>query len=179
MSKNIVVLTGSPRRGGSTDRLTAAFIEGAESAGKKVMSFHVADMNIAGCLGCNYCFGTKGVCVLIDDMRTVLEAIKQADALVLASPIYYFSVSAQLKLAVDRTYALISVGAPVKKAALLVTCGDGSVKAAEGAVVTYKAICSYSKWEDAGIIVAPGLHKPDDIEGRAELDKARELGREI
>ena len=68
---------------------------------------------------------------------------------------------------------------PVKKAALLMTCGDSTEEAAEGAVVTYKSICKYSKWDDAGIIIAPGLHKPDSIEGRAELEKAKKLGSEI
>jgi predicted TIM-barrel enzyme len=59
------------------------------------------------------------------------------------------------------------------------TCGKNKKKAAEGAVVTYKNILSYSKWQDAGIIIATGLHKPGEIEGRAELEKARQLGAEI
>jgi len=179
MSKNIVVLSGSPRKEGNTEKLAAAFIDGVKSAGKNIVVFRTADMKIGGCRGCMHCFKEKGVCVQKDDMPTVLEALKTADALVLVSPVYYFDMSAQLKLAIDRTFALLSVGTPIKKAALLMTCGDSSEEAAEGAIVTYKSICSYSKWEDAGVIIAAGLHKPGEIEGREELEKARVLGCKI
>ena len=179
MSDNIVVISGSPRKEGNTERLGAAFIDGAISAGKGVIVFRAADMKIGGCLGCEHCFQEKGVCAQKDDMTVILDSLKTADALVLVSPVYYFDISAQLKLAVDRTFALLSVGTPIKKAALLMTCGDDSAEAAEGAVVSYKAICSYSKWEDAGVIIATGLHKPGEIEGRSELKRAVDMGREI
>ena len=179
MSKKIVVLSGSPRKEGNTERLAAAFIEGAKSAGKSVMVFRAADMKIGGCLGCCHCFEEKGVCIQKDDMASILKALVTADALVLVSPVYYFDMTAQLKLALDRTFALLSVGTPIKKAALLMTCGDDSEKVANGAVTTYKDICSYSEWEDAGVIIAPGLHKPVEIDGRVELEQARKLGRGI
>ena len=179
MSINIVVLSGSPRKDGNTERLTAAFVDSAKSAGKNVTVFRVADMNIGGCTGCEHCFQKKGVCAQIDDMPPILEALKTSDTVVFTSPVYYFDMTAQLKLAIDRTYALLSVGAPIKKAALLMTCGDDSVKVAEGAVVTYKNICEYSKWEDAGVIIATGLSKPGEIAGRIELEKAKSLGAEI
>lgn len=179
MGKNIVVISGSPRKKGNTERLMQSFIEGAESAGKNVKVFRTPEMKIGGCVGCEHCFAEKGVCVQKDDMQQILEAIKQSDTLVLASPVYYFDVTAQLKLAIDRTFALISVGNPIKKAALLMTCGDNTAEVADGAVVSYRAICSYSKWEDAGVIIATNLHKPGEIEGRDELKAAEKLGREI
>jgi len=179
MSKNIVLLSGSPRKEGNTERLAAAFIDGAKSSDKNVIAFRTADMKIGGCRGCTHCFKEKGVCIQKDDMAVILEALKTADALVLVSPVYYFDMTAQLKLAIDRTFALLSVGAPIRKAALLMTCGDSSEKAADGAVMAYKNICSYSKWEDAGVIIATGLHNPGEIDGNAALEKARKLGREI
>ena len=179
MSKNIVIISGSPRKNGNTDRLVSAFIEGAESEGKAVSLFRVADMKISGCLGCNHCFEEKGVCVQKDDMAQILDALKKSDAIVLASPVYYWAVSAQLKLAIDRTYALISDKPPVKSAALLMTCGDGKTETADSALAMYNRICSFSKWEDAGVVIATGLHAPGEIEGRAELEQARTLGREI
>ena len=179
MSNNIVVLSGSPRKGGNTENLTTAFIEGAKSASKNVAAFNAAGLKIGGCMGCEHCFSEKGVCVQKDDMPPILEAMKTTDAIVFASPIYFFDMTAQLKLAIDRTYALLRVGTPIKRAAFLITCGDSSEKAAEGAVVTYRSILAYSKWQDAGIIIATGLHKPGEIEGRAELEKAKQLGAEI
>jgi len=112
-------------------------------------------------------------------MLPILDALKKADAIVFASPIYYFTITAQLKSAIDRTYALINDKAPIKQAALLLTSGDKDVKASDGAVVMYKNICAYSKWENAGIIIAGGLHDKNDIVGRDELDKAKSLGRDI
>jgi len=179
MNMNIVLLSGSPRKGGNTDKLAAAFIEGAESAGKSVTLYRVADMKIGGCLGCGHCFEEKGVCVQKDDMPQILDALRKADAIVLASPVYYWGVTAQLKLAIDRQYALISDKPPIKRAALLMTCGDGGAKAAESAVMMYNNMRSFSKWDDAGVVIAGGLHGKDEIVGRVELEQARKLGMEI
>jgi len=177
MSKNIVVLAGSPRRGKSTDTLATSFIEGAKSAGKKVTLFQVADMSISGCNGCAYCFKEKGVCVQKDDMTQILSAIQNADVVVFASPVYFCSVSAQLKLALDRTTALTGVKMPKKQAVLLLTCSDES--SAEPAIAMYKSVLPFKKWEDSGVIVASGLHGKNSIEGREELKEARRLGQEI
>jgi multimeric flavodoxin WrbA len=179
MSNTIVVLSGSPRKSGNTDKLADAFVNGARSREKTVTLFRVADMTIGGCRGCGYCFENKGVCVQKDDMFQILDVLRKADAIVFASPVYYFDMSAQLKLAIDRTYALLKENIPVKRAALLMTCGDKSADAAEGAVVTYNHILSFQKWDNAGVIVAPGLHAKDDINGRKELEMAGKLGREI
>ena len=179
MSKNIVVLSGSPRKNGNTEKLTAAFIVGAESAGKNVTLFRVSDMKIGGCIGCRVCFSNKSACVLNDDMTQIVDALRKADVLVFTSPVYFFSVSAQLKAAIDRTFVLLKDKPPIKKAALLLTCGDESLSAAAGAVVTYNQIRDYMKWHDAGVIIATGLHDPDEIDGRCELNMASALGREI
>jgi multimeric flavodoxin WrbA len=175
MSNNIVVLSGSPRKGGNTDTLAAAFVDGAKSAGKQVTVFRVADMKIGGCLGCGHCFEEPGVCVQKDDMAQILEALKTADAFVLASPVYFWGVTAQLKLAIDRTYAQLRAKAPIKRAAMLLTCGS-RVGATE---LMFQTMCEFSKWENAGIIVETGLHAPDAIKGRDVLEKAKALGQEI
>ena len=113
---NIVILSGSPRKDANTDRLAAAFVRGAESSGNSVTLFRTADMSISGCTGCAYCIENPGTCVQEDDMTKILNALKKADALVLASPVYYWSVTAQLKLAIDRTYALLRAKTPIKQA---------------------------------------------------------------
>jgi multimeric flavodoxin WrbA len=176
MSNNLVVLSGSPRKDGNTIRLTEAFIEGAQAAGKEVSLFMVAGLQIGGCRGCGHCFKHHGVCVQRDDMPPILDALREADALVLASPVYYFGVTAQIKLAIDRCFALLEVGMPVTRAALLMTCGDSSAGAAASSIAMFRQICAYQKWEEAGIIIAPGLHTPGEIEGRAELEQAKRLG---
>jgi len=179
MSKNIVVLAGSPRKESSTDRLVSAFTEGAKGAGHIVTAFRVADMKIGGCLGCGHCFKEIGVCVQKDDMRTILDALRKADTLVLASPVYYWSVTSQLKSAMDRTYALLKEGTSIKHAALLMTCGYGTDEAANPSIAMFRQTCAYLKWKEAGIVVAPGIHAPQDIDGRPELEQAKKLGMQI
>jgi multimeric flavodoxin WrbA len=179
MSNNIVVLSGSPRKDGSTERLVQEFIAGAREAGKLVTEFRVADMQIAPCLGCGSCH-QSGVCVYKDDMPQVLDALRSADALLLASPIYYWNVTAQLKTAIDRFYSSLRVNPlSVKRAALLLTSGNAAPDTCEGAIVTYKRICRHQNWEDAGIVTAQSLHTPEMLDGRAELSQARELGRNL
>ena len=176
MSKSIIVLSGSPRKDGNTARLAEAFIEGARVAGKETSLFRVADLQIGVCRGCGYCFKNKGVCVQKDDMVPILDMLRKADALVLASPVYYFNMTAQIKLAIDRFFALLELGMSVRRAALLMTCGDSSEAAAASSISMFRQICAYQKWEEAGIIIAPRLHNPGEIEGRVELEQARRLG---
>ncbi|MDR1125942.1 MAG: flavodoxin family protein [Deltaproteobacteria bacterium] len=179
MSKRIVVLSGSPRNVGNTNRLTEAFIEGAKTAGHQVSLFKVAGLTIGGCRGCGYCFKHKGVCVQKDDMPPILDGLCTADALALTSPVYYFGVSAQLKLAVDRFFALLEEGMAVKRTVLLMTCGDATDAAAAPSISMFRQLCAYQKWEEAGIIIAPRLHNPGEIDGRAELEQAKKLGENI
>ena len=172
MGKNIVVLSGSPRKGANTDKLAAAFIRGAESAGNTVTLFRTPDMTIAGCLGCGHCFEAPGTCVQKDDMTQILDALKNADVLILASPVYFWGVTAQLKLAIDRTFALLRAKPPIKRAAILLTCGSRT----GAAISMFETMCDFSGWENAGVIVATGLHAPDAIDGQAVLKEAEELG---
>ena len=181
MSKNILILSGSPRKNGNTDRLVAAFKESAETEGKSVTVFRTADLAIAACLGCNHCRGDNdnGNCVHKDDMGAVLDVFRTADAVVFASPVYWFSVSAQLKLAIDRTYAVPSDKTSIKRCALLLPFADESEDAANGAIVMYGYMLEYREWEDAGMIIVPEVEAKGDIDGREELELARKLGREI
>ena len=99
MSRKIVILNGSPRRNGNTSSLVKSFTEGAESAGHTVTEFFLQDMNIRGCRGC---FGghssQDSPCVQKDDMDKIYPAVKESDVVVLASPLYYWNMSGQLRL---------------------------------------------------------------------------------
>lgn len=116
---NIVVLSGSPRKGANTDTMVEAFAETAREGGHAVEVIRVASKKIAGCLGCQYCFAHKGACVQKDDMAGVIELLKGADMVVFASPIYWFDITAQEKTAIDRLYAFGATGFPFTKTALL------------------------------------------------------------
>ena len=102
----ILVLNGSPRPKGNTKQMIEAFQEGAEAAGHQVDVADVCRMKIAGCLACEYCH-TKGngICIQKDDMQEIYDLLKEAEMLVIASPIYYHGISGQLKCVLDRFYS--------------------------------------------------------------------------
>ena len=107
MAKNIIILNGSPRAKGNTSALTAAFTRGAEEAGNKVTEFHLSEMNINGCLGC--WGGGKDPdhpCTQRDDMEKIYPEYRDAEVIVLASPLYYWFISGFLKNAFDRLFAI-------------------------------------------------------------------------
>ena len=102
MKKRVLILSGSPRKGGNSDLLCDEFARGARQAGHQVEKIYVQDQKIGPCRACYGCRGT-GVCVQKDDMEEILEKMVQADVLVLATPVYFYSMDGQLKTLIDRT----------------------------------------------------------------------------
>lgn len=100
----IIVLAGSPHKKGASNTLVSEFEKGAKESGKEVEIIDLAHTNINPCLGCDYC-GMDGDCCQKDKGNEILSKILDADALIFASPVYYFNVSAQLKTMIDRFYA--------------------------------------------------------------------------
>ena len=151
----ILVLNGSPHLDGATSDMVKAFTQGAEEAGHDVVSINVAHKNIKGCMACEYCRNReKGVCVQKDDMQAIYPEILRADMVVFASPIYYFTLSAQLQAVIHRTYA-IDIPKNVKKVALIMSSGS---KFVYGAAITqyFQSIVEYWGVESAGIFTANG-----------------------
>ncbi len=181
MGKKIVVLNGSPRRNGNTSALVKAFSEGAESAGHSVTEFWLGGMKIAGCRGC--CAGGKNPdspCVQRDDMDKIYPAYKEADVVVLASPLYYWTISGQLKCAFDRLFAVAECDPgyanPRKESALLMAAeGSGF----EETVYWYDRLMGHIGWKDMGKVLCAGVMQPGDIDGKPELEEARRLGASI
>ncbi len=149
----IAVLNGSPRKE-NTSAMVQAFAEGARAAGHTVEEYQVGKMKIAGCLGCEYCHTKgEGACIQKDDLEKIMPAYKEADMIVFASPIYYFTMTAQMEAAIQRVYC-IGKPAKAKKAALLLSSGSPGVY--DGATMQFKAYMAYAGIEVAGIITANG-----------------------
>ena len=180
MGKKIIVLNGSPRKNGNTSALVKAFREGAESAGHTVTEFWLGGMKINGCRGC--CAGGKNPespCVQKDDMEQIYPAYKEADVVVLASPLYYWTISGQLKCAFDRLFAVAECDPgytnPRKESALLMAAeGNGF----EETVYWYDRLMGHIGWKDCGKVLCGGM-AVGDIEGKPELEEARKLGASI
>ena len=184
MKRKIVILNGSPRLNGNTAALIREFVRGAEAAGNTVVRFDLDRMAIHGCKGC--LGGGKNPdqpCVQKDDMNLIYPEYRSADVLVLASPMYYWGISGQLKCAFDRLFAITESDpgwkTPHKKAILLMAA-EGTGKENEAPVIDYyESRLGFLGWENLGSIVAGGVLKAGDIAGHPELEKAFELGKRI
>ena len=107
MSKNIVVITGSPRKNGNSFAMTESFIKAAEAKGHTVTRFDAAMMNIGGCHACETCYSTGKACTFDDDFNTIAPAILDADAVVFTMPVYWYSIPAQIKGVIDKIFSLV------------------------------------------------------------------------
>ncbi|MEY8317877.1 flavodoxin family protein [Oscillospiraceae bacterium 50-58] len=182
MSKNIVVLNGSPRKTGNTSALIKAFTEGAKSAGHTVTEFFLAGMNIHGCKGCFGGHSSKDCpCVQKDDMDQIYPAVKNCDVVVLASPLYYWNMSGQIRTAIDRLFALeegdgnLLRGNGRASALLMAAEGHGF----EDVVLYYDHLMEHLRWKNLGHVLAGGNCDVGDIAGKPELQEAFNLGKII
>lgn len=175
----IVVLTGSPRVNGNSNYMAERFIAGAEEAGHSVYRFDCARHKVAGCLACNAC-GMNGPCVQKDDFELVRPRLIEADVIVLATPMYYFGFSAQLKTVIDRCYAINGIinGAP-KKIALLMAYADRNRTKEETLLMHYRTLAQYMGWQDVGAVVAPGVWTAGAIKGTSYPEEAYRLGKSL
>ena len=182
MGKNIVILNGSPRKNGNTSALVQAFTEGAQSAGHTVTDFFLDKMDIHGCKGC---FGGHSSrecpCVQWDDMAQIYPAVKESDVVVLATPLYYWNMSGQLRTAVDRLFALeegdgnLLRGHNRASALLMAAEGHGF----EDVLLYYNHLMGHLNWKNLGHVLAGGNGDVGDIEGKPELQQAYNLGSSI
>ena len=164
--KNILILNGSPRKNGKTASLINAFIQGAESAGNEVREAYIEGMNINGCLACEACQRGNG-CVQQDDMNQIYEEFEWADVVVFASPMYWGTITGQLKIVVDRLYAQMSkVGMEnyVKETAFIMTArGDFY----EQSLAFYSIFTNMLKWKDLGMVLGAGKEEEAENIGKS------------
>ena len=182
MGKNIVILNGSPRKKGNTSALTRAFREGAERAGHTVVEFHLSDLSIHGCRGCfGGHSGNESPCVQRDGMDQIYPAVKTCDVIVLATPLYYWNMSGQLRTTVDRLFALEEGGENLLRghgrASALLMAAEGHDF--DDAARYYDHLMVHLQWENLGKVLCGGVMSIGDFEGRPEISAAYELGKSI
>jgi multimeric flavodoxin WrbA len=183
--KRILIFMGSPRRKGNSALLAQQVEAGAKGAGADVESFFLHDMEVKACDACDICRDkTETDCILDDDMREIFPKLRQADGIVIASPIYWFTVSAQTKLFMDRWYAL---GGPEgyalkgKKFGIVLTYADTD-PFTSGAVNALRTFQDALKFIEATIVgmVYGSAWEAGEIEKNKELmEKAFELGKKM
>ena len=167
---NVLILQGSPRANGNTAWMAEEYKKAAEAAGHKVTLVNVAHKKIAGCMACEYCHGKgNGTCIQKDDMEKVMASVRECDAIVFATPVYYAGMTAQISAAIQRFYA---IGKPPKatKAALLMS---GAAPDFDPATATYRQFIAVMGLADAGVVTAAGdeNRSPAKAEALAALAK--------
>ena len=176
---NILIISGSPRKGGNTELLAEAFAKGA-AVHHQVEVVSVRDYKVNPCMGCNVCFKNENnICTQKDDMTILYEKMSQADMLVIASPVYFYSISAQLKAVIDRFHNPIRDTFHIKRMALLLV-GAATLQELFDAILTEYNLClKFFNIEDAGKVLVRGIKDKGDIKGTSFLEEAYQLGTSI
>ena len=155
MSKKVLILSGSPRKGGNSDILCDEFLRGAREAGHQVEKVRPTEKKIAPCLGCYYCASHGGECVRRDDMADLLQQMIDADVIVLASPVYFYSINAQLKAVIDRTVARW-LEVKNKELYYIVTMADECISSADTTLACFRGYAECVEGAvEKGVIISP------------------------
>jgi multimeric flavodoxin WrbA len=175
---NILILSGSPRKGGNTELLAEAFAKGA-AAQHNVEIVSVRDYKVNPCLGCNACFKANGICAQKDDMTILYEKMSQTDMLVIASPVYFYGISAQLKAVIDRFHNPIRDTFHIKKMALLLVGAATLPELFDAIIAEYNLCLKFFGIEDVGNVLVRGVKDKGDINNTDALNEAYRLGESI
>lgn len=177
MSKKVLILSGSPRKGGNSDTLCDEFAHGAQESGNEVEKIRVAEKNIGYCRGCYAC--KNGPCVQKDDMGEILQKMIDADVLVLASPVYFYSVSAQLKTLIDRTVARWEEVRD-KELYYIATCADEEVSSTDTTFACFRGYADCIEGaKERGAVCGTGVHALGEVKDTHAMQEAYELGKSV
>jgi multimeric flavodoxin WrbA len=179
MSKKILILSSSPRKGGNSDTLCDQFMLGAQNAGHLAEKIFLKDRDIHYCTGCGVCFnGGKG-CPQKDDMEGILEKMVQADVIVMATPVYFYTMAAQMKTLIDRTcsrYREINN----KEFYFIVAAADGNKPAMERTLEGFRAFLScLDGSREQGVVYGTGAWEIGEINDKPAMKDAYHFGHSI
>jgi len=178
MAKKVLVLSASPRKGGNSDLLCDQFLRGAEEACNQAEKIFVRDKKINYCTGCGTCFNT-GKCVQKDDMAEILDKMVAADVIVMATPVYFYTMNGQMKTLIDRTcprYAEISN----KEMYFIMTAAVNRKNALGRTLEGFRAFTScLTGPREKGVIYGTGAWEKGDIKGSRAMTQAYEMGKNV
>ncbi len=179
MSKNVLVLSASFRKGGNSDVLCDEFIKGAQEAGNNTEKIYLNDYKINFCRGCGVC-NTTHKCVQKDDMEMILNKMVTADVIVMATPVYFYNMNGQMKTLIDRTvprYEEISN----KDFYFILAAADSSRANMERVLESFRGFTEdcLNNAHEKGIVYGTGAWQIGDIKGSPALKEAYEMGKNV
>ena len=166
MSKKVVVITGSPRNGGNSFAMASAFINRAKELGHQVVRFDAAMKSVGGCHACETCFQTGKPCTFDDDFNTLAPDILDADVIVFATPVYWYSIPAQIKDVIDKLFSFVVGGKDIagKDCMLITCCEEADMSVMDGVRVPIERTAALLKWTMAGEVLVPSVLNKGDID---------------
>ena len=179
MNKNVLILSSSPRRGGNSDRLCDAFLQGCKDAGHTVEKIFLKDKHINYCTGCGICSMYGKPCPQKDDAAEVIEKMIAADVIVMATPVYFYTMSAQMKTLIDRCCGLYTE-MKNKEFYFIVTAAEDDRKLMERTVDTFQGFLDCLENPTIkGVVYGTGVWHVGEIKDKPTLREAYEMGKEI
>lgn len=176
----ITVITGSPRKNGTSNYMADEFIRGAKENGHDVYRFDSAKANVNNCLGCNACSMGVRPCIHKDDFVELREHLLESDVIVFVTPLYYFGMTSSIKKVIDRFYSIDpQLKAKHNKAILISVQHAPMVEVVNALNCHYQAIVSWLKFENAGIINAIGIESVAQLKETDYPKQAYELGKSL
>ena len=177
--KKVIVISTSLRAGSNSDMLADKFIEGALVAGNEVEKITLGGKNIGFCKGCLAC-QKLGKCVIDDDANAIMQKVLEAEVVCWATPIYYYEMSGQMKVLIDRMNAMYSLDYKFRDVYMLSTAAEDEPevpKRAEAGLTGW--IDCYPKSRLASTLFCGGVDAPRTIRGSVKLQEAYQLGKNI
>lgn len=179
MKKNVVILSSSPRRNGNSDLLCDQFASGVLEAGHHVEKIFLHDKMINYCTGCGTCFLGGKSCPQRDDMHEILEKMIAANVIVLATPVYFYTMAAQMKTLIDRTCARYRE-IENKAFYFIITAADTSKPAMERTIEGFRGFTScLTGAQEMGIVYGTGAWNKGEIKGQPAMEEAYQLGKSV
>lgn len=176
----ITVITGSPRKNGTSNYMADEFIRGAKENGHDIYRFDSAKANVNNCLACNACSMGAKPCIHKDDFVELRENLLESDVIVFVTPLYYFGMTSSIKKVIDRFYSIDPQLKEKQNKSILISVQHAPIEAVvETLNAHYKAIASWLKLENAGIINAMGIESIEQLKQTDYPNQAYKLGKSL
>jgi len=179
MSKKVLILSASPRKGGNSDLLCDQFMTGAKEAGHSAEKIFFKDQKINYCTGCGTCLDKGKPCPQKDDMAEILNKMIAADVIVMATPVYFYTMNAQMKTLIDRTCSRYTE-IKDKEFYFIMTAAESSQQATKGTLEGFRWFTSLlGGAKEKGVIYGTGAWHAGDIKGKPAMKEAQAMGKAI
>lgn len=179
MSKRVLILSGSPRKGGNSDLLCDEFLRGAQESGNQAEKVFLRSKKVAPCNACYYCKSSGGKCAISDDMTEILNKMQAADVIVMASPVYFYSIDSQMKAVIDRSVARWT-NIPNKEFYYIMTAAEDSDTVMDCTLECFRGFAAcLDGAQEKGVIYGKGVYEAGAIKGLPAMQEAYEMGKQV